>query len=117
MFSIYLFIIAIIYLNYANAWLGTKTHTSRKSISPLQMNGKTPLVANGKRVEADPGSSLMAACLKLGLKVPTDCKKGQCGTCTVSVGGNKIRACIGKVPPAPKLKSLIEKGLAVAVDN
>jgi len=60
---------------------------------------------------------MMMACQKLGLKVPTDCRKGQCGTCTVTVAGMKIRACIGKVPPAPKLKSLIEKGLAVQVDN
>jgi len=78
---------------------------------------KTPLVANGKRVEADPGSSMMTACKKLGLRVPTSCKKGDCGTCTVTVAGQKIRACVGKVPPAPKLKSLKEKGLAVSVDN
>lgn len=77
----------------------------------------TPLTAGGKRVEAAPGSSMLAACTKLGLKVPLDCRKGECGTCTVTCGGQKIRACIGKVPPAPKLKSLIEKGLAVTVDN
>jgi hypothetical protein len=29
----------------------------------------------------------------------------------VSVAGNRQKACVGKVPPAPKLKSLIEKGL------
>ena len=33
------------------------------------------------------------------------------GVCTVSVGGKKMKACVSKVPPAPKLKSLIEKGL------
>eukprot|EP01035_Chromulina_nebulosa_P020810 gene20810-26978_t len=60
---------------------------------------------------------LNLACTKLGLKVPTKCKKGECGTCTVTVAGNKIRACVGKVPPAPRLKSLIEKGLSVSVDN
>ena len=59
----------------------------------------------------------LQACQKLGLKVPTKCKKGECGTCSVNVAGVKIRACIGKVPPAPRLKSLIEKGLAVTVDN
>jgi uncharacterized 2Fe-2S/4Fe-4S cluster protein (DUF4445 family) len=48
---------------------------------------KTPLVAGGKRIEADPGSSLMTACTKLGLRVPTKCKKGECGTCTVTVAG------------------------------
>ena len=39
------------------------------------------------------------------------------GTCTVTCAGQKIRACIGKVPQAPRLKSLIEKGLVVTVDN
>ena len=79
--------------------------------------GTTPLTAGGKRVEATPGSSMLEACKKLGLKVPLDCRKGDCGTCTVTVGGQKVRACVGKVPPAPRLKSLQEKGLAVSVDN
>ena len=57
------------------------------------------------------------ACQQLGLRVPTKCKKGECGTCTVTVAGNKMRACVAKVPPAPRLKSLIEKGLSVSVDN
>ncbi|KAJ8609234.1 hypothetical protein CTAYLR_008059 [Chrysophaeum taylorii] len=76
---------------------------------------QTPLSANGKRIEAAAGSSLMAACNKLGLRVPTNCKKGECGTCTVSVGGKLLRACTAKVPPAPKLKSVLEKGLPVKV--
>ena len=85
--------------------------------APTLAAGTTPLVAGGKRVEATPGTSMLEACKKLGLKVPLDCRKGDCGTCTVTVGGQKIRACVGKVPPAPKLKSLQEKGLAVSVDN
>ena len=39
--------------------------------------------------------------------------RGDCGSCTVSVGGSRIKACVGKVPPMPKLKSLQEKGLVV----
>jgi succinate dehydrogenase/fumarate reductase-like Fe-S protein len=58
---------------------------------------------------------MMAACKKLGLSVPTNCRKGDCGTCTVSVGGINVKACIGKVPPAPKLKSVLVKGLEVKV--
>lgn len=78
----------------------------------------TPLVSKaGKRVEAKPGTPLMTACKSLGLKVPVKCKKGECGTCTVTVAGTKYRACVAKVPPAPKLKSLREKGLIVTVDN
>mmetsp|Transcript_1790 Transcript_1790/g.2493 ORF Transcript_1790/g.2493 Transcript_1790/m.2493 type:complete len:119 (+) Transcript_1790:73-429(+) len=84
----------------------------------LNMVEKTPLVTStGKRLEVDGGSSLMAACLKLGLKVPTNCKKGECGVCTVTIAGQKIRSCVGKVPPPPKLKSLKEKGLIITVDN
>ena len=82
----------------------------------LQMN-MTPLVAGGKRFEAKLGSSMLAATKKLGLKVPLACKKGDCGTCTVTCGGKKVRACVGKVPDAPRLKSLQEKGLVVTVDN
>jgi len=78
----------------------------------------TPLVSKaGKRFEAKPGSPLGPAVSKLGLRVPYSCKKGDCGTCTVTVAGKKIRACVGKVPPAPKLKSLKEKGLITTVDN
>ena len=76
---------------------------------------KTPLVYNGKRKEFAPGSSLMKACNQLGMKVPTSCKKGDCGTCTVSIAGKRQKACVGKVPPAPKLKSLLEKGLVCSV--
>jgi succinate dehydrogenase/fumarate reductase-like Fe-S protein len=46
---------------------------------------------------------MLEACKKLGLNVPLDCRKGDCGTCTVTCGGMKIRACIGKVPPVPKV--------------
>jgi len=91
-----------------------RPHVSALHAAPPATN-KTPLVANGKRIEVDPGSSLSQACSKLGLKVPTDCRKGECGVCTVSVGGVKIKSCVGKVPPAPKLKSLLEKGLPVTL--
>lgn len=99
----------------ANAFLSqlrAQTGWSKSTIA-----AKTPLVAGGKRFEAEEGSSMIQACTKLGLKVPTKCKKGECGTCTVTCGGKKIRACIGKVPDAPRLKSLLEKGLVVTVDN
>mmetsp|Transcript_12407 Transcript_12407/g.26397 ORF Transcript_12407/g.26397 Transcript_12407/m.26397 type:complete len:112 (+) Transcript_12407:132-467(+) len=81
----------------------------RKS-SSLHM---TVLTANGKKIDAKEGSPLKAACAKLGVKPKYSCKRGDCGSCTVSVGGSRIKACVGKVPPMPKLKSLQEKGLAV----
>ena len=95
-----------------NSFNGAFKQVARSSSTTLRMN-KTPLTYNGKRVEVAPGSSLMAATKKLGMKVKTNCKKGDCGTCTVNVGGKSMRACVGKVPPAPKLKSLIEKGIPV----
>ena len=112
----FLLILALICaLKGAESFL-SQARTSRATHNTLQMN-MTPLVAGGKRFEAKPGSSMLAATKKLGLKVPTSCKKGDCGVCTVTVGGKKIRSCIGKVPDAPKLKSLQEKGLQVTVDN
>ena len=94
----------------------SSTARSQRS-SSLMMAGSTPLTTGAKRVEVASGSSMLAATKKLGLKVPLSCKKGDCGVCTVTVGGKKIRSCIGKVPDAPKLKSLQEKGLPVSVDN
>ena len=39
--------------------------------------------------------------------------RGDCGSCTLSVGGSKMKPCVAKVPPEPKLKSLLEKGLEI----
>jgi len=39
--------------------------------------------------------------------------RGDCGSCTLSVGGTRVKACVGLVPPEPRLKSLIEKGLEI----
>ena len=36
------------------------THHTKGLVRSLRLYNKTPLTANGKRVEADPGSSLMA---------------------------------------------------------
>lgn len=71
----------------------------------------TKLSYNGKSVEVKEGTPLKNAVSKLGYKPKYSCKKGDCGSCTVSVGGTRIKACVGKVPPAPRLKSLQEKGL------
>lgn len=75
--------------------------------------GMTKLSHNGKAFEFREGSPLKSACAKLGVKPRYSCKKGDCGSCTLSVGGTRIKACVGKVPPQPRLKSLQEKGLEV----
>ena len=83
------------------------------AFGPLFM-AKVKLVnAAGKSTMAAPGSKLSAACGKLGIKPKYSCKKGDCGSCTLSVGGQRIKACVGKVPNPPALKSLQEKGLVV----
>lgn len=98
----------------------TAPHNARTPLPVLFFGKKdagngVKLVANGKSVTVPAGSSLMAATKKLGLKVPTNCKKGDCATCMVNVGGKNIKACQGKVPPAPNLASVREKGLQVKV--
>ncbi|KAL7537713.1 hypothetical protein ACHAXR_010408 [Thalassiosira sp. AJA248-18] len=105
------FLCAIV-LGSAQAFLASNNGSSsalRKS-SSLHM---TVLTANGKKIDIKEGTPLKAACAKLGVKPKYSCKKGDCGSCTVSVGGSRIKACVGKVPPMPKLKSLQEKGLVV----
>ena len=83
MFVNVILLISLLYSVVVNGYF----QPNRLIVSKTILYNKTPLVANGKRVEADPGSSLLAACTKLGLKVPTKCKKGECATCTVTVAG------------------------------
>eukprot|EP00551_Chaetoceros_affinis_P002429 CAMPEP_0203645758 /NCGR_PEP_ID=MMETSP0088-20131115/11585_1 /ASSEMBLY_ACC=CAM_ASM_001087 /TAXON_ID=426623 /ORGANISM="Chaetoceros affinis, Strain CCMP159" /LENGTH=114 /DNA_ID=CAMNT_0050502705 /DNA_START=251 /DNA_END=595 /DNA_ORIENTATION=+ len=94
----------------SNAFVVSPLNGVRSSGSELQM---TVLTYNGKKVDFKAGSPLKNACAKLGVKPKYSCKKGDCGSCTISVAGNRIKACVGKVPPEPKLKSLQEKGLVV----
>eukprot|EP01082_Thalassiosira_pseudonana_P012963 g12690.t1 g12690 contig6:2431820-2432411(+) len=88
----------------------TSNSSNRGSPSSLHM---TILTANGKKIDVKEGTPLKAACAKLGVKPKYSCQKGDCGSCTITVGGSRIKACVGKVPPMPKLKSLQEKGLEV----
>ena len=104
-FVLFAVLVALLLTNGVTGFIRALSLVRADVVRPRLEMAKTPLVAGGKRVEVDEGSSMMNACGKLGLKVPTSCKKGECGTCTVTVGGKKIRACIGKVPDAPKLKS------------
>eukprot|EP00537_Pseudo-nitzschia_pungens_P007631 CAMPEP_0172361210 /NCGR_PEP_ID=MMETSP1060-20121228/5076_1 /TAXON_ID=37318 /ORGANISM="Pseudo-nitzschia pungens, Strain cf. cingulata" /LENGTH=112 /DNA_ID=CAMNT_0013083403 /DNA_START=17 /DNA_END=355 /DNA_ORIENTATION=- len=78
--------------------------------SALQM---TVLTHKGKKKNFKPGSPMKSAAAGLGIKPRYSCRKGDCNSCTLSVGGQRIKACVGKVPPEPRLKSLQEKGLEV----
>ena len=88
--------------------------SARSSVgAPRTMSVMTVLNINGKKIDVPAGSNLGKACEKGGLKPKYSCKKGECNSCVVTVGGTRMRACVDKVPPIPKLKSLIENGLPV----
>mmetsp|Transcript_62928 Transcript_62928/g.185860 ORF Transcript_62928/g.185860 Transcript_62928/m.185860 type:complete len:116 (-) Transcript_62928:296-643(-) len=95
--------------SFSNAFTPSSPAFSRSSTEL----GMTKLSYNGKAFDFREGSPLKSACAKLGVKPRYSCKKGDCGSCTLSVGGSRIKACVGKVPPQPRLKSLQEKGLEI----
>uniref|UniRef100_A0A7S2HVR3 2Fe-2S ferredoxin-type domain-containing protein n=1 Tax=Helicotheca tamesis TaxID=374047 RepID=A0A7S2HVR3_9STRA len=104
-------LIAIAFLSSTNAFVSSQNKLPKFGGSTsLKM---TLLSANGKKIEFKEGSPLKNAAAKLGVKPKYSCRKGDCGSCTLSVGGTRVKACVGKVPPAPRLKSLQEKGLEV----
>mmetsp|Transcript_2429 Transcript_2429/g.5425 ORF Transcript_2429/g.5425 Transcript_2429/m.5425 type:complete len:112 (+) Transcript_2429:94-429(+) len=93
----------------ANAFLQISQPACQRT-SPLHM---TVLTHKGKKKNFKPGSPMKNAASGLGIKPRYSCRKGDCNSCTLSVGGQRIKACVGKVPPEPRLKSLQEKGLEV----
>ena len=86
------------------------SYQKTSSSSSLQM---TILTYNGKKKNFKAGSPMKKAAAGLGVKPRYSCKKGDCGSCTLNVGGQRIKACVGKVPDEPRLKSLQEKGLEI----
>jgi len=88
------------------------TQTSRpfRRSSSIKM---TILTYGSKKKNFKAGSPLKNACANLGIKPKYSCKKGDCGSCTMTVGGSRVKVCVGKVPAEPTLKSLKEKGLAI----
>jgi ferredoxin len=112
----FLFLVAVV----AAAWSDTavdafqQKRTSRSinriKGSSLQM---TVLSYNGKKKDFKPGSPLKSAVAALGVKPKYSCQKGDCASCQLTVGGQRMRPCVAKVPPEPKLKSLQEKGLEI----
>mmetsp|Transcript_32880 Transcript_32880/g.59550 ORF Transcript_32880/g.59550 Transcript_32880/m.59550 type:complete len:117 (+) Transcript_32880:102-452(+) len=78
--------------------------------STLQM---TVLTYGNKKKDFKAGSPLKSACAALGVKPRYSCKKGECNSCVLTVGGTRMKPCVDKVPPEPKLKSLQENGLAI----
>lgn len=106
-------LIALLFCLQAAAAFVAPLAAGRSALAPRAAPSMTLLVINGKKIDFPAGSSLAAACQKGGLKPTYSCKKGECGSCTVSVGGTNMKACVGKVPPEPRLKSLKENGFVV----
>lgn len=107
-----LFIVAaLMALFNADAFVVTPQQPLTDRVAPLSM---TKLTYNGKSKEFRAGSNLGAAARSLGMKITYSCKKGDCATCEISVAGRRTKCCVGKVPPAPGLKSLQEKGLQLS---
>ena len=73
----------------------------------------TVLAYKGKKKNFKAGSALKSAVASLGVKPKYSCRKGDCASCQLTVGGQRLRPCVAKVPPEPKLKSLQEKGLEI----
>mmetsp|Transcript_24770 Transcript_24770/g.30442 ORF Transcript_24770/g.30442 Transcript_24770/m.30442 type:complete len:133 (+) Transcript_24770:118-516(+) len=91
-----------------------RTHSQQQRSMEVDTSlSMTVLTYNGKKKNFKAGSPLKKAAAALGVKPKYSCKKGDCASCTLNVGGTRIKACIGKVPPEPRLKSLQEKGLAI----
>lgn len=111
-------LIALVIVAVAQAYTPSALHTSAYAarasmLAPRTVSVMTVLNINGKKIDVPAGSNLGKACEKGGLKPKYSCKKGECNSCVVTVGGTRMRACVDKVPPIPKLKSLIENGLPV----
>lgn len=58
-----------------------KVSVNGKAVPNVVVNQKISQVCNAARV-----------------KVPYNCQNGECGTCTVTMNGRKIRACVSVVP-------------------
>ncbi|KAG7338500.1 hypothetical protein IV203_009121 [Nitzschia inconspicua] len=98
----------------ATAFQPTK-NPPRNSNRPLKGSSlhMTVLSYNGKKKDFKPGSPLKSAVESLGVKPKYSCRKGDCASCQLTVGGQRMRPCVAKVPPEPRLKSLQEKGLEI----
>jgi len=63
--------------------------------------GKDPSQADSKVVEAQIGEPLGNVASRADINIKYKCKKGECGTCEVNVGGKWTKTCQTMVPPMP----------------
>jgi ferredoxin len=113
-FSIF-FLIAVVALDFNADAFQQSRRTARSSGNRVKGSSlhMTVLSYNGKKKDFKPGSPLKSAVASLGVKPKYSCQKGDCASCQLTVGGQRMRPCVAKVPPEPRLKSLQEKGLEI----
>ena len=58
-----------------------------------------------KKVKAFPGQKVSMIAQSAGVGIKYDCKRGDCGTCTVSFGGKLVKACQTTLPTTGNTKS------------
>ena len=58
-----------------------------------------------KRVKALPGQKISMIAQSAGVGIKYDCKRGDCGTCTISFGGKIVKACQTTLPITGSTKS------------
>ncbi|GKY99320.1 hypothetical protein MPSEU_000887100 [Mayamaea pseudoterrestris] len=99
-------------LAHSNAFSVVQPTQSRRSAVSTTLD-MTVLTYGTKKKDFKPGSPLSSAVKALGVPVKYSCKKGDCATCQITLAGRYTKPCVAKVPAAPTLKSLQEKGLEI----
>lgn len=62
-----------------------------------------------KVVEAVVGQNLRDVAAAARIPIKYNCKKGECGTCTVTLNGRKIKTCVSIVPRGERKNECIIK--------
>mmetsp|Transcript_14806 Transcript_14806/g.28046 ORF Transcript_14806/g.28046 Transcript_14806/m.28046 type:complete len:115 (-) Transcript_14806:145-489(-) len=78
----------------------TPHQTTARTLGALfaQTKKEVSVFVNGKPVpSAKPGQSILSVASKAGVKIPTDCKRGACGTCMCLLNYRKVHACKEKL--------------------
>ena len=77
-----------------------KTTALHASAHVLQSGKKQVRVTiNGKPAPAaKTGQTVLAVAQKIGVRIPTYCKRGACGTCVCYMNYRKVHACKEKIP-------------------
>ena len=78
----------------------------REYMNKMAANYVTVKFASGKGGLIKPGSSLLSEARKHGMKVPSYCLRGECGTCRVKLDGRVVKSCVTKIEKPMYTKAL-----------